>query len=130
MSGAAPEGSIARRDSPRPDLLAFEIRDKIPKADIEWMSGIVDRAFDAHKEVDMLIVMTNYGGSTLGAMFDGNAAAVQARSLRHIRRYAVVGAPGWAEAMIELSGKVSPVETKTFELAEEQDAWRWVDQRS
>jgi hypothetical protein len=127
MTAAAPEGAIARRETSRPDLLAFEIRKKIPKADIEWMSGLVEEAFDRHRQVDMLIVMTNYEGSTLGAMFDGNAASAQARALGHVRRYAVVGAPGWAEAMIELSGKLSPVETKTFDLSEEPAAWRWVD---
>ncbi|BCM86949.1 hypothetical protein mvi_54100 [Methylobacterium indicum] len=35
----APDGSIIQRDAPRPDLLAFEIRDRITKPDIEWMSG-------------------------------------------------------------------------------------------
>ncbi len=129
MTGVAPEGSIAQRSSPRSDLLAFEIQAKIPKADIEWMSGIVDEAFDTHDEVDMLLIMTNYEGSELGAMFSGEATAVQVRSLGRVRKYAVVGAPGWARAMIELSGKVTPVETKTFDLADERKAWAWVEDR-
>lgn len=130
MSAAAssPDGSVAKRQSPRADLLAFEIRSKISKPDIEWMSELVDEAFDSHDNVDMLLVMTNYEGSDVSARFSGEAAAVQIRSLGHVRRYAVVGAPGWARAMIELSGKLSPVETKTFDLNEEPEAWRWVEE--
>ena len=35
---AAPDGSVIQREAPRPDLVAFEIKDKITKPDIEWMS--------------------------------------------------------------------------------------------
>lgn len=127
MTAAAPDGSIAQRPSPRIDLLAFEIRAKISKPDIEWMSGIVDRAFETHSEVDMLLIMMNYEGSELGAIFSGEASAVQIRSLGRIRKYGVVGAPGWARAAIELSGKVTPVEAKTFDLAELREAWAWME---
>lgn len=122
----SPDGSVLRRESPRRDLLAFEIRKKITKSDMEWMSHVVDRAFDAHDEVDMLLIMTNYEGAELGALFDGDAMSVQARSNKHVRRYAVVGAPAWASAMINVFGSVSPVETNTFGLEEEASAWTWV----
>lgn len=127
MPAQAPDGSIASQDSPRPDLLVFEIRKKITKPDMEWMASVVDRAFDAHEEVDMLLVMTNYDGAELSAIFDGDVLAVQSRGAAHVRRYAVVGAPGWARAMINVSGALSPVETKTFDLADEAEARAWVD---
>jgi hypothetical protein len=125
-AGAAPHGSIVGRESPRPDLLAFEIRGKIPEADIEWMASVVDQAMKAHDEIDMILIMTNYQGSELGAIFDGEAMSVQARSVAHVRKYAVVGAPAWARAMIGLFGSISPVEAKTFDLADEARAWTWV----
>ncbi|MFC3695788.1 STAS/SEC14 domain-containing protein [Chenggangzhangella methanolivorans] len=125
----APERSIVSRDSPRLDLLVFEIQSKIPKADIEWMSRIVDRAFEEHEQIDMLLLMTNYEGSELSAMLDGEALSVQSRSVARVRRYAVVGAPSWARTMIEIFGSLSPVDAKTFELANEAAAWAWVDQR-
>ncbi|MCJ2011498.1 STAS/SEC14 domain-containing protein [Methylobacterium sp. J-076] len=122
----APDGSIVQRDAPRPDLLAFEIRDKITRPDIEWMSALTDQAMQAHKTIDMLIVMANYEGSELGATFDGYATSVKARSVAHIRHYVVVGAPAFAEAMIKLSGLIMPVETKTFDLADEAAAWAYL----
>lgn len=127
MSDQAPDGSIARRDSPRPDLLVFEVRHKISKRDIEWMALIADHAMDAHDELDMLIIMANYEGADLGATFDSHVMGVQARSLAHVRRYAVVGAPLFARALIAVSGAVTPVETKTFDLGEEKHARAWLD---
>ncbi|TGD99014.1 STAS/SEC14 domain-containing protein [Methylobacterium nonmethylotrophicum] len=123
---AAPDGSIIRRDAPRPDLIAFEIKDRITKPDIEWMSSIADAAMTTHGKIDMLLIMSNYEGSDLGARFDGYASGVMARSVAHIRNYVVVGAPMFARAMITLSGAVLPVETKTFDLSEEAAAWAYL----
>ncbi len=50
------------------------------------------------------------------------APGAQLRSVRHVRKYAVVGAPAWARGMIEFSDFLSPVEAKTFDLADEADA--------
>lgn len=127
MPATAPDRSIIRRDSSRDDLLIFEIGAKITKPDIEWMAAQADAAFDRLGEVDMLIVMSNYDGAELGAIFDGDALGVQARAARHVRRYAVVGAPAWAEAMINLFAPLTPVEEKTFSLADEPAARAWVD---
>lgn len=125
MNGA-PDGSIVRRDAPRPDLLAFEIKDRITKPDIAWMSSLVDEAMRMHGTIDMLLVMSNYEGSDLGARFDGYATGVMARSVAHIRNYVVVGAPAFARAMITLSGTVLPVETQTFDLSDEAAAWAFL----
>lgn len=82
-----------------------------------------------HGTIDMLIIMSNYEGAELGAAFDGYANSSMARSVAHINRYVVVGAPMLAEAMINLSGIVLPVESKTFALGEEAAAWAFLAQR-
>jgi hypothetical protein len=123
---ASPDGSVVRRESPRPDLIAFEVKDRITKPDIEWMSSITDAAMKTHDKIDMLLIMSNYEGSDLGARFDGYATSVMARSVAHIRKYVVVGAPAFARAMINLSGTVLPVDTKTFDLADEAAAWAYL----
>lgn len=110
----------------RRDLFAFEINGRIHKPDIEWMARTLEGAFRAQDQVDILIIMRNWQGIDLGAAFDGEALAAQARANSHVRKYAVVGAPGWAEAMINLFSPLTPVEEKTFALAEEQEAWAWV----
>jgi hypothetical protein len=118
---------IRRRASPRPTLLVFDIVGKIAKADIEHMAEQIDDAFDQYDKIDMLLIMHPFDGMEAGAIFDGEALAVQTRSIRHVRKYAVVGAPAWARAMIAFSDLLSPVQAKTFDLAEETEAWAWIE---
>jgi hypothetical protein len=122
--------AIKRRESPRPTLIVFEISAKIAKADIEAMAQQIDAAFDAYDKIDILLIMTDFEGMDAGAAFDREALGAQARSIRHVRKYGVVGAPAWARAMIEVSDFLSPVDAKTFDLAEEAEAWAWIESGS
>ena len=119
--------AIRRRPTPRATLLAFDITGKISKSDIEGMARQIDGAFDIHDKIDILLIMTDFEGMDAGAVFDGEALGAQARSIRHVRKYGVVGAPGWARAMIELGDLLTPVEAKTFDLAEQDAAWAWIE---
>jgi hypothetical protein len=127
MTLHSPALAIRRRPSPRADLLVFEISGKIAKADIEDMARQTETAFDVYDKVDMLLIMTDFEGMDAGAVFDKEALSAQARSVRHVRKYGVVGAPGWARAMIEVSDFLSPVDAKTFDLEEEARAWSWIE---
>lgn len=118
--------SITRIDTQPATLQAFRVDGKITRPDIEWMASVLTAAFEAWDEVDVLIVMASWQGIEVGAAFDPKALSAQARSVRHVRRYAVVGAPGWAEAMINLSSPLSPVEARTFDRGDEAAAWAWV----
>lgn len=122
MSGS----SIAQVQTTRPDLFAFEVRDRIRQADIEAMARTLETAFDRLETVDILIVMRHWDGIDMGAAFDGEALKAQARAAAHVRKYCVVGAPAWARAMINLFSPLTPVEEKTFDLAEEDQAWAWI----
>lgn len=126
MIATAPDGSIHETPAGRPDLIAFEISAKITKTDIEWMAAKVQTAFDRLDAIDMLIVMRDYDGLEIGAVFDFESLKAGTRSLGHVRRYAVVGAPAWAEAMINVFSPLTPVEEKTFKLEDEAEARLWV----
>jgi hypothetical protein len=128
MSQSVLTPAIRRRASPRPTLLVFEISAKIAKGDIEAMAKDVEAAFDAYDKIDMLLIMTDFEGMDADAAFDREALGAQARSIRHVRKYGVVGAPAWARAMIEVSDLLSPVDAKTFDLAEEAQAWAWIEE--
>ena len=52
------------------------------------------------------------------------------RSNTHVRRYAVVGAPAFAEAMIRLFDPVSPVDARIFDPHERDQARTWVEGKS
>lgn len=90
------------------------------------MAKRAEAAFDTEGEIDMLIVMRHFDGAEFGTIFDADAMKAQLRSLSHVRRYAVVGAPFWANAMINLFSPLTPVEEKTFALEEEDAARVWI----
>ena len=123
------ELNIRKLPAPEPGLHAFETRGKITKADVEFMADALKPAFERDEEVDILIVMRDYDGIEVGAVFDTKALSAQAQSARHVRKYAVVGAPDWAETMINVMSPISPVEARTFDLEDEASAWAWVRER-
>ncbi len=120
--------AISRAPSGREDLFVFRIDGRIRKADIEAMAETLDEAFMRLGVVDILIVITRWDGIDLGAAFDSKALGAQARANSHVRRYAVVGAPSWAAAMINMFAPLTPVEEKTFEGEYEAQAWAWIDE--
>jgi hypothetical protein len=120
------QGSISRIETDNPRLHAFEVNGKIRRADIEWMAQALEPALKQPGKIDIIIVMTDYDGIELGAAFDPKALREQARATTEVRKYAVVGAPGWAEAMINMMSPLSPIEARTFDLEEAGEAWRWV----
>lgn len=52
---------------------------------------------------------------------------MRAKSLRHLRRYAIVGGPLWIQASVTLMQPFLSIEMRTFEADEEQEAWTWLD---
>ena len=127
MTVATASPAIQRRPSPRDTLLVFEITGKISKGDIEDMALQVDAAFDSLETIDLLLIMSDFEGLDVGAIFDGPSLEAQTRSIKHVRKYGVVGAPSFARAMIEAFGHVSPVNAKTFDLSEQAAAWAWIE---
>ncbi len=127
MHDTVPPPAILHQPSPRPDLLIFEVQARIGKPDIETMARTVETAIEAEGMVDILLIFTDYEGATLGAVFDVEATKVSLKSITHVRRYGVVGAPIFARAMIHLFDPISPVDAKTFDLEDLPDARAWID---
>lgn len=118
--------SIHEIPTSRPDLCAFAVTGMIAEGDMERMAATVSAAFDRFDQIDMLITMPGYDGAEFGAVFDKEGLGAMLRANAHVRRYAVVGAPTWAKAMINLLSPLTPVETKAFDSGDEGDAWAWV----
>jgi hypothetical protein len=52
--------------------------------------------------------------------------SMRAKSLRHLRRYAIVGGPLWIQASVTLMQPFLSIEMKTFETEDESKAWEWL----
>jgi len=110
----------------RPDLFAFRIVGEVSAGDMDAMAKFMNAAFDRHDKVDMLLVFERFDGSEVGSMFDMDVIKAQWRSLAKVGKYVVVGAPDAAGTMIETMGTVLPIETRTFDKSELQQAWTYL----
>jgi len=117
--------SVSQITVEKPTVYAFEIAGKISTDDMESMAKIMNKAFDAHEEkIDMMLVFIDYDGSESGALFDGDVISSRFRALTNVDKYVVVGAPDSAESMLNMLGKLLPVEPHTFDLSEIDKAWQ------
>jgi hypothetical protein len=120
--------AIERIEGERPTLLAFRIEGRIEREDIEAMAREVLAAFEERGEVDMLITLENWDGISAGAILSRERVEAQVRAVRHVRKYAVVGPPDWAAALVNGFDRILPVDARTFEAGDEAAARAWLEE--
>lgn len=108
-------------------VFAFEISGEVSAAEMEAMADTMNAAFDRHDTVDMVLIFRDFEGSAPGAGLDWSSIKSRFRSLSNVGTYAVVGAPGWAEKLIDGIGTLIPVKTRTFAKHDVDAAWAAVD---
>jgi anti-anti-sigma regulatory factor len=119
-------GSIQQIPTDNDTVFAFQIHGHIDDDTSEALAEFMNDAFDKHPKVNMLLDMAKFTGSDWDSMLDGDVIKSRFRSLQHVERYAVVGAPESAAKMIALMDKVIPVEARAFDANEITQAWDFV----
>lgn len=109
-----------------PHVYAFRIRGEVGAEDMKAMAATMNAAFDRMESVSMVLIFEEYEGREIGAGMNAETMKSQFRSLSKVEKYAVVGAPSAAEAMINTMDKIIPVDARTFERADEGKAWEFV----
>lgn len=107
--------TIEQFDAGRPWIYAFRITGEVTSDDMEAMAQTMNAAFDAHADVDMMLVFISGEGSEAGASLDAEVMKSQFRSLSNVRHYVAVRAPDAAESMIRTMDTVMPVDARTFQ---------------
>lgn len=112
-----------------PSVYAFRIEGGATADEMAAMADVMNAAFDRDEKVNMLLVLHDFGATDATSGLAVRSLYAQMRSLAHVERYAVVGAPAVAAAMIETFEKVLPIEARTFDPEEEAAAWTFVGAR-
>ncbi|MEN0001411.1 MAG: STAS/SEC14 domain-containing protein [Pseudomonadota bacterium] len=123
------EPSVIRLAGNRPDLIVFEVRDKMRNADAQAVFGFLDAAYQAYGKVDLMVIIREFEGFELGILFDAQNWKSKSTSIARINKYAVVGGPSFVAATAQFIGSFLPVDIKTFVLDDVEDAWAWVGAR-
>ncbi|MBC8717145.1 MULTISPECIES: STAS/SEC14 domain-containing protein [Brucella/Ochrobactrum group] len=117
---------VRRIPTNREDVFAFAIEGHLDEAALENLYGLLDAAYEGHEEIDLLIRLTGYEGVDWGSAFSESMLSMRAKSLQHLRRYAIVGGPLWIQASVTLMQPFLSIEMKTFEPEDEPKAWEWL----
>jgi hypothetical protein len=107
-------------------VFAFRIAGEVREADINAMGRVMNDAFDAMDGVRMLLILEGIGVEDAVKSLTPQALVAEARALWKVDRYAVVGAPAAAAAMINFSDLFIPVKARTFKADELAEAWAFV----
>lgn len=116
-------GPITQIPTDNSTVYAFRVIGHIHDDASEALSDFMNTVFDTHAKVNMLLDLSQFTGSDWDSMLDGDVIKSRLRSLKHVQRYAVVGAPDRAATMIALMDKIIPVEARAFDTADIAKAW-------
>lgn len=109
-------------------VYAFDITGNLDATGMGQMGEMLNHAFDQHPgKVNVLLRFKHFETSDAGVGTTLSAMKAQLRSLTHVQRYAVVGAPQAADNMISFFNHIIPVDARTFPADQEQAAWSFVN---
>ena len=118
---------IRRIDTCRADAFGFEITGHLTAPDIENMFGLLDAAYELHDKIDLLVLVRDFEGFDWSAALKKSTFSGKAHALKHVRRYAVVGGPGWMGPAMGFFKPFLSMEMRHFALGQEAEAWDWLD---
>lgn len=107
-------------------VYAFRIGGGVTTGEMAEMAEVMNAAFERGEVVNMLLILHNFEIFDAASGLSMRSLVSQFSSLTHVKRYAVVGAPTFAAAMIETFDKIVPIEAETFNPGDEAAAWKFV----
>lgn len=109
-------------------VYAFEINAHLDATGMGELVDTLNHAFDRHDgKINLLLRFNDVDAHTAFKSLNLGVVKLKLRSLRHIARYAVVGAPVAADTMVNILRHIVPVDTRTFAPGDEQAAWAFVN---
>ncbi len=123
---SATGGGVTLLSDGKDGLIAYEVDGKITSADVEKVLAPMEAHMKGDDKVDLLVRFKDWEGFDPAILTNGSVMGGKIGAITHLRRYAVVGAPGWMKAMVGAASALMPFEMKMFDLADDDAAWTWV----
>jgi SpoIIAA-like len=119
--------SVRPIGSATPGVIAFEVNGRIRSEDMRRVIAVSEEALKAHERLRVLVRVVNFDGVGLEALREEGLVAMKMKGLRQVERYALVGGPTWMKTVAGWSSPLVRTETRHFDLAQEEAAWRWLE---
>lgn len=121
-----PEPSIHFLQTTNDAVFAYEVNGKVTERDVKTATSELNKAFERHEKINVLVRLTKYKGFELSAILDDDLVKAKYRSLSKVAKYAVIGAKPWMRNLLELVDPLISTQIKVFDSDDEQSAWEWV----
>lgn len=121
-----PKHGVTILDTGDPHILGFEIEGRLSRADMERVVEPLQRAYESEKKIDLIVVWKGYRGFDPSLLADKSVISMKLSSMSHIRRYAVVGGPGWMKNVGGTVASALPIDIRFFDCDDEDEAWAWL----
>jgi hypothetical protein len=110
------------------EVLGYEVSGQVSEDEYDEIVTEVQEAVDEFGDARVLTRMPEVPGPDYLRTFAERLRFVR-EAAGGVERYAVVSDAPQAEWISWLAGKVTPIEVRHFEPADEPDAWQWVSAR-
>lgn len=109
-----------------PTIIGYELDGTISPGDIETVMPVLNRMFAQHERIDLFARIKRFGGLTPSILSNASFLSAKFKAIGHVRRYAIVGGPGWMGPITEMVGSMLPINMRHFSADQEADAWGWL----
>jgi len=111
----------------KPNVIAFEVNGQIRSADMRRLISSTREALDAHERLRVLVRVVSFDGVSLDALREEGLVSIKMRGWDQVDRYALIGGPSWMQMVASWVAPFVRAEIRHFEIAREDEAWRWVE---
>ncbi|ANK82324.1 MAG: hypothetical protein TEF_17125 [Rhizobiales bacterium NRL2] len=123
---AQPRKAVRRIEPREEGVLAFEINGRVTPGDIDTIVGPLREATASGRRIDLFVRLQDYEGFDPAMLVSGSLFSAKIGAIRHVRRYALVGASDWMKRAVEAAEHVLPMEIRSFDRDDEDQAWAWL----
>lgn len=107
------------------NILAIEVIGKNTGEDDREFRPEIDKLLDEHGTARILIVLKDFKGCDLSGFWEEVKMCLA--YYKKLERIAVVGDKLWEKIMVKLDSHFEHAEEKYFDMAQLEDAWRWIE---
>lgn len=107
-------------------VIAFEIHGRMTKGDMHKVMEPLEPILSGDSKINLLAKFTSYDGFDPSLLMDGSFLGSKIGAIRHVGRYAIIGAPAWMKAVVSGVAPMMPFEMQLFDADDEAKARTWV----
>jgi hypothetical protein len=124
---ADPPPAIRVVATDRDDVLGFEVDGVISTAGLGLLIDQVNAMLARHDKVRMLARIKHLDGVDPAAFMQSGLVSMKLAAIQKMERYAIVGAPGWMDRIVDIVNPVfADMDMRTFPADREAEAWAWL----